>query len=506
MSATEPAPRPRSAPRVSKSRFMAGAQCPLRLWYAVFEPDLAEEPDEEQQYVFDAGARVGALARERYAGGRLIEADHLHPADALAQTRAALAETPRRPLYEAAFERDGAFARPDVLAPAPRGAWDLVEVKSSTKPKDHFVLDLAFQAWLLRRAGVPLRRAGLLLLDSDYVYDGVRLDLEALFRFEGLTPIARRMEAQVAEMTETFQGVLRRKKAPTIDPGPHCRDPYPCPFHAHCTRDLTLPEHPIDELPRLSAPRREELVRLGCASIPEIPEGARLTDRQERVRRAVSDGAEWISPGLRSALGEPTRPVHYLDFETFMPAIPRYKGTRPYQALPFQWSLHTETRDGSLRHQEHLSAGGGDPRPELAERLVEALGDRGTICTYSGYEARILRELARDFPRLRRPLTALEQRCWDLKRAVEEHYYHPKFHGSYSIKQVLPALVPDSGYEGLEIQDGKTAAIRYETALESEDARAREGTFEALRRYCRQDTLAMVELRKALLRKAGRGR
>ncbi|MFU8832436.1 MAG: DUF2779 domain-containing protein, partial [Wenzhouxiangella sp.] len=198
-------------------------------------------------------------------------------------------------------------------------------------------------------------------------------------------------------------------------------------------------------------------------------------------------------------------PLYYLDFEAFQPVLPHYRGTRPFQAIPFQYSLHIEGQDGDLTHHEYLHTEKTDPRPALAKALLEALGETGSIVVYSGYERRMLNELATALPELAPRLRAATDRLWDLLPIIRNHYYHPDFNGSFSIKSVLPALVPGANWSELDITDGLAAANAYQQALTEPNPQARQTIFENLRAYCQQDTLAMLELRRALAIKAGRG-
>ena len=224
---------------------------------------------------------------------------------------------------------------------------------------------------------------------------------------------------------------------------------------------------------------------------------------QKRVHKAVCSGQPYVSKNLPRVLEEPQHPIHHLDFETFMLAVPRFIGTRPYDAMPFQWSNHIESEDGSVCQDEYLCTEVKDPREELALALLESVGTQGSICVYSAYERAILEHLVESLPRLRKELLGVIDRLWDLFPVIRDHYYHPLFQGSYSMKSVLPALVPELSYGDLEIQDGRAAASLYQRMVFHETdwvekARIRE----ALLRYCERDTLAMVEIRRVLRTKA----
>jgi hypothetical protein len=212
---------------------------------------------------------------------------------------------------------------------------------------------------------------------------------------------------------------------------------------------------------------------------------------------------EWIGPGLPAALDMVKYPVHHLDFETLGSAIPLYPNTRPYQAIPFQWSNHVETEDGQLRHEAYLCPDARDPREELAVALLQSVGKKGSICTYTGYERGVLTGLAEALPHLRHDLDRVCDRLWDLHPIIKAHYYHPTFNGSYSMKAVLPAVAPQLAYDDLAIQEGMMASLQfYRMAFGDVDGAEKATIRTALLAYCERDTLAMVELRRVLGLKA----
>jgi predicted RecB family nuclease len=290
--------------------------------------------------------------------------------------------------------------------------------------------------------------------------------------------------------------LLLQAQPPVFEPDGHCHTPYDCPFWEHCTKDK--PARWIHYLPG-SKQVVSQLTQLGVATIDEIPAGTRLSPVQCRVKENV----EWVSAKLGPLLKAVQYPVHHLDFETVMLPVPRFSDTRPYQALPVQWSNHIEQSAGELRHEEFLHKEVSDPREVLAISLLESLGERGSICVYSPYERSILEQLAAALPSLRPALSRIVSRLWDLFPIIRDHYYHPAFGGSYSIKAVLPAIVPSLAYDDLAIQEGGHAASQYYRMVFVEtDWVERAAIEEALLRYCARDTLAMVELRRALMEKA----
>jgi hypothetical protein len=271
-----------------------------------------------------------------------------------------------------------------------------------------------------------------------------------------------------------------------------------CSFYDHCHGDE--PEHPIAELPGRRERLLKELAELGIDDIRNIPSDfGGLTALQARVRDVVSAGSRHHDPAIAAALAKAEFPVHFVDFETFMPALPVFAGTRPYQTVPFQWSDHVLSEDGQVSHREYLHDGSDDPRQRFAETLLDAASDAGSVIVYSGYEEFCLRELEAALPELAPRLAQLRTRLFDLHPIIKTHIYDPAFHGSFSIKRVLPALVLHLGYEDLEIGDGLLASLAYEELRDPTTAGDRAAELRGnLLAYCRRDTEAMLELFRAL--------
>lgn len=484
--------------KLSKSRFIAGLQCELRLWNDVHRRDLATAWSDTQQAIFDRGTRVGELAQARYPGGVLVGYKPWEREPAVAETRRLMTDESVPAIYEAAIEHEGLYARIDVLVRNGSG-WDLIEVKASTRPdKQVFLQDVAVQYWAATGAGLKITSAGVLVLNREYIHQGGDYDLQRLFRVGDATEFCIQARAEIEADVGRFQAMLVVDQPPDIRIGDHCFSPYDCPYYAHCSAGLPVPDYPVISLYRLRAAQREELERAKIEEIADIPDDFSLNQLQSRMRRAVIDGRPWISPGLRSALDTLETPACFLDFEAFQPALPRYAGTRPFDAIPFLYSVHRRAANGTLAHDEYLHATDSDPRRAIAERLIEALGTAGSIVVYSGYERRMINDLIAANPELAAPLQSLIDRLWDLLPVVRNHYYHPDLHGSFSIKAVLPVLNQGMGWNDLDIADGMAAAMAYENALQFEDESERAETFDQLRAYCRQDTLAMVQLYGAL--------
>ncbi|MCE2463062.1 MAG: DUF2779 domain-containing protein [Dehalococcoidia bacterium] len=491
-------------PVLSKCRFQTGLQCLKRLYLECYHHELADPVDAGLQARFDTGNAVGEVARQRFPNGRLIEESHLEHDRAVRTTRDLLDDATIPALYEAAFTFQCIRMRSDVLKRNGLGEFDLVEVKSTTGVKPEHITDVAIQVYASEGSGVPIKRAYLMHLNNAYVYQGGDHDLEQLFTLEDVTEKARRFVAEnVPEDLARMWATLQLDVAPDIETGRHCTRPYTCSFFGYCHQDEA--EHPIRELLQLKERDRESLRASGILDIGSIPaDFPGLSSLQRRMRDSVVSGRSSISPELGPKLREVTFPASFLDFETIMQAIPLYVGTRPYQTIPFQWSLHVRDSYRQIRHDSFLNHDARDPRERFVTRLLEAIPPEGSIIAYSTYERTIMRELAQAFPQYEDRLLALCDRMVDLLKLVRDNYYHPEFHGSYSLKSVLPVLVPGLSYADMEIPEGLAASMSYARMVAAETPEAERAKIrEALLAYCQRDTEAMVRVYDALLAEAG---
>ena len=490
----------RTSPALSKSRFIAGLQCPLRLWFQCYEPRLASEVSPAKQALFDTGHEVGIMATHLYPGGILVEEDHFHHADAVRST-ARLMDDPQVPaIFEAAFFNNNVRVRADIIERIDDGGWNLVEVKSSTSVKHVYITDVAIQYHVLQGSGVRVNRAGILFINNQYRYNGHELDLESLFSYGDLSEQVVGMQAEIAALLKELGEMLACARAPDIQPSRHCMRPYLCEFWDYCTRNM--PEFWVLNLNGITQERLDELTEIDVQDIRKIPDSFELTPIQDRIRTSVIKQKEYISAELAKELTDVVYPIHFLDFETAGSAIPRYADTRPYQAVPFQWSNHVLKEDGTLQHHAYLCREDKDPREEFTITLLESLAKDGTIFIYTTYEKAIIEQLAQHLPEYHDQLIETLSRFKDLCDIIQKHYYHVKFQGSFSLKFVLPALLPHLSYNNLIIKEGNQASLEYLRMIDPATAPAEKKKIRKnLLAYCGHDTLAMVKIREELLKR-----
>jgi Domain of unknown function(DUF2779) len=479
--------------KISKSKFVAGCQCLKRLYLQVHEPELTAEPDAAAEAIIEQGRDVGLLARQMFPGGVEVRSDGRLD-EAIRETRE-LIDKPEVPaIFEGTFEHGGVLVRVDILHRRRGSRWRLIEVKSTTDVKDHHVGDVAIQHRVVGRSGIDLASSCLAHVNREYIYEGGPIDVHRFFKIRNLT---RQVESLQPELTVQLRSefrVLAMPEAPNIPAGRHCSNPFTCEFFDHC--NTPRPQDHIGFLPRLHASTMEELDAMGVESIMDIPDDFELTEIQRRAAACVKSGNPWYSPEVRDVLRGLAYPLYFADFETVNRAIPRFAGMRPYDHLPFQWSVHVQRQAGAEpEHYEFLATDASDPRREFISSLCVALGESGTIVVYSSFESQRLSELGGWLLEFADRIDAIKPRLFDLLPIVRQHVYHPAFAGSYSIKSVLPALVPQMSYAGMQVADGQDAGLGWESLIRGGmDQVERDKMKKALLDYCRQDTLALVRV------------
>jgi predicted RecB family nuclease len=360
---------------------------------------------------------------------------------------------------------------------------------------------VAIQHRVVSRSGLDLASSCLMHVNRGYIFHGDTIDVRQFFRIRNLT---RRIERLLPKLTFQLRSALRvlvMPEAPDIPPGPHCKNPITCEFYDRC--NPPLPDDHVGYLPRIQASAVEELVEMGIESIRDIPDDFHLNERQRRAAMCVQTGQPWFSAELGKELSGLKYPLFFMDFETVNPAIPRFAGMRPYDQIPFQWSVHVLREPGTeLEHSEFLAMDTNDPRREFIASLCSALGKSGSIVVYNQqFESQRLSELAGRLPEFAGRIKKIQRCLWDLLPVVRNHVYHPKFAGSYSIKNVLPALVPEMTYKGMAVADGQQAGVAWESLVRGIlDQVERDKIKKALLEYCGQDTLAMVRVMETLRR------
>jgi predicted RecB family nuclease len=476
---------------VTKSDWLAAEQCLGMAWYGLRRGSTA--PNEAELFHMEQGLEIGRRARELYPNGIVVaKRDGRSSAEI---TQELIADPSIETLFEAGFQVSPFVARADILKRQGK-AWHVLEVKSNfsdTSEIKDLIDDLAFTVMVLRQAGLPVARASLVFLSRDYRFgDGTDRLFEAVDKTTEVSARATEFE----EAADSVARVLFDQTQPIPALVSACRS---CAVYedeclgsglAHTVLELTGLHH--TKLKRLSAD--------GVIDLSRVPDDLKLNALQERVKRSVLSGKTVVEPGLGTVLESVNWPCHYLDFETVATFLPLYEGHGCHRQVLTQFSLHhRDSIDDEPRHSEYLAEATKDCERELAEALIERLGDRGSIIVYSHFEKTRIKALLDAFPDLAERLQAILDRLTDLLPIIRDHVYHPDFRGSFSIKKVLPVLVPELSYAGLDVTDGETAITRFARMARGEISG---DDVEVIRRqlldYCKLDTFAMVRLHETL--------
>lgn len=333
-------------------------------------------------------------------------------------------------------------------------------------------------------------------IDSSWTYAGDG-DYRGLLKENDLSAEAFSRTEEVKAWIVQAQNIVAGPTEPAIETGDHCNSPFECSFRDYCSRNELKPEYPVHWLPRFSSAKAQELAAQGIGDLRHAPDD-RLNDRQLRVKtHTVANTVFFDAAGAASDLVAYPLPAYFLDFETIQFAVPVWKGTRPYQQIAFQFSLHRFGMSGQLEHMEFLDLSGNDPSESFAQSLITACGEQGPVFVYNAwFEMARIRELAGRYPDLSQPLLAINDRVVDLLPIARERYYHPSQQGSWSIKKVLPAMVPELRYDALDgVRDGGMAMNAFLEGIHPHTTPARKTEIEQqLLAYCKLDTYAMVRL------------
>jgi hypothetical protein len=483
---------------LSKSTFMRSCQCLKSLYLNKHHKELRDNLDAGREAIFSRGINVGKLAQQLFPGGVDASPPSSFEYDKSVLKTAEYIKNGAKIIYEAAFIHDGVLAAADLLVNH-NGKWKAYEVKSSTSVKEPFLLDGTLQYHVITNAGIPLTDISIIYLNNQYVRKG-ELKLRKLFKAESVIREAKKQQGFVVKQIEVAKTILKQTSAPKIDIGIHCNDPYPCDFIGHCFKHV--PTISVFDISRLLSERKFELYNSGIVNLQDVPEDFPLNNAQRIQVDCYRTGAAMIDKGgIRRFLRSLEYPLCFLDFETFAPAVPLYDSSRPYQQIPFQYSAHCKTSPhATATHFEFLAEAGNDPRPGFIERLLSDLKGSADILTYNkSFEIGRLRELALAFPKYAVQLERIILRVKDLMLPFQQKlYYTPAMNGSYSIKAVLPALVPDLNYDSLAIADGSSASNAFEQLIHETDVTKISAIRNHLLEYCKMDTLAMLKILEVL--------
>jgi len=445
---------------LSKSRYIRGVNCHKSLWLYVHKK-VEQIYSDATLAVFARGTSVGELAQQYFPDGKMAVLED-YPGYESAQRTQEFIRDGVKTIYEATFIFDDTLVAVDILHHE-NGQWYLYEVKSTNSTKPEHIKDVAVQYYVVTGSGLPLADAYLMHFNKEYVRRG-DIEVNKLFKADSIHAEVLKLQDDVRNTIPVLAEMLKGEE-PDVAMGNQCTSPYTCDFCDYCKR---------------LAPPQSEGATVELSSVPEV--------NFSKVRKYV-ESIQY--------------PVAHLDFETIMPGVPMFDESRPYQQLPFQYSLHVQKSiDSDIRHYSYLAESnpGIDPRIGLIEQMVEQTKDAKTIFVYHiPFERGRIYEMMRDFPQYSSALQSIVDRLVDLIIPFKKKYYRTEtMEGSSSIKKVLPALCPELSYNDLEISEGMTASNSFLDLYYCTDAETIAKTRNDLLEYCHLDTLAMVKILEIL--------
>jgi Domain of unknown function(DUF2779) len=480
---------------LSKSLILKGLQCHKALWLAKNSPDFTFPPQPDLQAKLQFGTDVGILAQQLFSGGIEVPYEGLSFSTQLVRTKQ-LIDNGAEVIYEASFLFSAIFVKVDILV-RDGDAWKIYEVKMGTGVKPVNFDDVAIQQYVLTGCGLSVSKSFLIHIDNNYVRQG-ELELNKLFSIVDISSEVMARQQRMPEIVSELRSSIQQKDEPSIDIGPYCTEPYECDFIPYCWRHI--PDNSIFDLKGRGI-KKFDYYNKGIVNLKDLPQ-EKLNPAQRQQVKATLNQQDSVNPqGVKAFLNTLWYPLCHLDFETFNTPLPKFDNTRPYQQVPFQYSLHIQQSAGEVpQHFEYLAQSDVDPRRELVEQLLTIIPKDACILTYNqAFEIGVLRHLADIFPDLNEAVNLCVANVRDLMLPFRKRdVYYWSMHGSYSIKKVLPSLVPDLSYEGMQVADGMAAMRAYHRMCELEPSLELDSLRHAMLQYCGLDTFAMVRILDAL--------
>ena len=482
---------------LSKSQYCRGIQCEKILWLERYRKDITAEVGNDS--VLETGRKVGESAKKLF--GDYTDVPYDNDINARVQKTRELLQNSADVITEASFVYDNNFCSVDILKNDSDGV-EIYEVKSSTQIKDIYIDDVSYQYFVLSNLGIDVKRACIVYINNEYVR-GDELDLAGLFNIEDVTGIVTEKQDEIRQniyMINMFLGEHDGGIEPDMPLGMHCFNPYSCRYWDYCTRDLPKPN--VFDLSGMWKSKKVEKYNEGKISFEDLA-GEKLNRKYlEQIDFELNDREAKINKkAVRDVVDSLKYPLYFIDYETCQYAVPEYEGTKPFQQIPFQYSLHIiPERGAEIEHREYLADIDDENLIKtFAESMIEDLPENGSVIVYNkGFEASRNREIAGMYPDLKDEMERINENMVDLMVPFKNRdYYKREMKGSYSIKYVLPALYPDDpelDYSELSmIHKGDEASNAF-LSLKEKSPEEREKIRAGLLEYCKLDTYAMVKI------------
>lgn len=507
--AKESIPKVNNNYTLTKTKINSGLRCLKKLWF-----DSHEAAEQNDEYLIRAGNRFGERIKKIYGEG--LDLSEIKDISlAVQKTKEAIDSKDVDTIYEAAFIYEETLVRTDVLIRKKNG-WELLEAKSSGKKKEEHIPDIAIQSFVVRKSGVQLSNVKLILINPEFIYTGKEDYKNLINDKEDITEEVIQEEKNIINHINELKIITDLSTpSPTVPMGKQCNKPHGCEYKSRC--ESLLPKSanaPYTIIPYQSKKLKEYCEKENIIDLIKVPDELLDAERkgyankfQKIIKYAHKNNKAWVNPDLKQNL-EFDWPVYFLDFETVQQNIPLIIGTKPFEALPFQWSLHKwESQEKSILSIEgdsFLDFSSQDIERKLIESLLKVVGTKGNIFAHNMiYEKKILEHLMNKecHKDLKNEIANIIERLEDTLKLTRENFYDPRMNGSWSLKDIVNA-VPDSiGYNELgAINDGNEAQLAWFVCTEKDTSKEEiERQSALLKEYCSKDTLNLYYLLKHLI-------
>lgn len=480
--------------KLSKTKYILGLQCEKALYLDIHQPELADKPSQSQEFMFQQGNDVGILAQKYYPHGVVIKASYKESNKAIEQTQQAI-KNGALTIFEATFVYKDVLVKIDILnRKSTNHEWEIVEVKSSTSVKEVHIADAAIQYWVCTGASLKVSSVSIMTINNKCTFP----KLKSLFKVVNITNKILSLQNEIPEKLNNFKKLLSENSHPQISIGQHCYDPYCCKFKSYCWSKHKIPELSVFDIPGLSSKRKWEYFKNDKLELKKVEDDSFNEIQSRMISHSISKKRFVNKKAIKSKLKAWKYPMSFLDFETIGFAIPRYNGQHPYQQMPFQFSCHVkQNKKSKLEHFEYLHTENTDPREQVCQALVNLVPSQGSVTAYNmGFEANVLRSLAEKYPKFEKELLGIVERLVDPLPIIRDHVYDHKFQGSFSLKNVAPAILGKSAsYDGMKVGDGTDAQTAYIEMIDAKTSIERRDELKiSLIEYCTKDTFLMVKL------------
>lgn len=483
--------------QLSKSEYMMYLRHPAWLWLKKHDKSKLPAPDANLQAIFDAGIDFEKYANKKFPDGTKIGFDNYSEYLSMPERTKKALDDGANTIFQGRFEAGNITCICDVVDQVDSTTLDLYEIKSSTKVKPEHIPDLAFQTIVLENAGFSVRKVFVIHVNNEYVRDG-DIDYGKLSSISDVTDNVRDIIEKTKYNILLAIDVTNLPTIPNISPALAKLGSFRDWMEIYKNLKKVDP-YSIYNLIAPGVKRIGELEDMGVELIRDIPDDFKLTSKQQVQVMATKQDERIIDrEKIKTFFDDLVYPLYFLDYETAMSTIPLYDGTRPYQQIPFQYSLHIiEGPEEKLKNVEYLHRDNSNPLPNLLKKLKEDIGPVGSVFVwFKNFEMKRNEEMAAMFPEFKEFLEDVNRRVIDLIEPFSNGWFVDKdFFGGASIKYVLPVVVPDLSYKELSIQEGASAQrLWMDAVLRNKDGIDKDKLFSDLVEYCKMDTLAMVEI------------